>query len=36
MKHLQRAARIAYAFVTMNGAAIAGLIALVQRRSVWR
>lgn len=35
MNALNRLARIAYAFVTMNSAAIAGLVALVQRRRVW-
>lgn len=35
-KLIQRAARIAYSFVTMNGAAVAGLVALLQGRRVWR
>jgi hypothetical protein len=35
MNALNRLARIAYAFVAMNSAAIAGLVALVQRRRVW-
>lgn len=36
MTVIERAARIAYAFVTMNAAAVSGLLALVQRRTVWR
>lgn len=35
MTALNRVARIAYTFVAMNGAAVAGLLALVQRRRVW-
>jgi hypothetical protein len=35
MSAIDRLARIAYTFVAMNGAAIAGLLALVQRRRVW-
>jgi hypothetical protein len=31
-----RAARVAYAFVMMNGAAVAGLFAALTRRNVWR
>jgi hypothetical protein len=33
---LQRAARVAYAFVVMNYAAVAGLISLVRRDPLWR
>lgn len=33
---IERAARIAYAFVTMNGAAVAGLLAALRRERVWR
>lgn len=36
MNVIDRAARIAYAFVTMNAAVVSGLLALVQRRAVWR
>jgi hypothetical protein len=35
MNAINRLARLAYAFVTMNSAAVAGLFALVQRRRVW-
>lgn len=35
MNAINRVARIAYTFVAMNGAAVAGLLALVQRRRVW-
>jgi hypothetical protein len=31
-----RGARLAYAFVLMNYASIAGLVALVRRRHIWR
>jgi hypothetical protein len=33
---LPRLARVAYAFVLMNYAAVAGLFAAVTRRRVWR
>ena len=33
---LERAARVSYAFVVMNIAAVAGLISLVRRDSLWR
>jgi len=33
---LDRAARIAYAFVVMNTAAVAGLFSFVFGRRVWR
>lgn len=33
---LPRLARIAYAFVVMNYAAVAGLFVAVTRRRVWR
>jgi hypothetical protein len=33
---VDRAARVAFAFVVMNCAAIAGLFAFVLRRKVWR
>jgi hypothetical protein len=36
MKLLDRAARVALTFVAMNYAAVAGLVAAVQRRKVWR
>lgn len=35
MNAINRLARLAYAFVAMNSAAVAGLLALVQRRRVW-
>jgi hypothetical protein len=35
-EQLPRLARVAYAFVLMNYAAVAGLIAAVTRRRVWR
>ena len=31
-----RLARVAYAFVLMNYAAVAGLVAAVTRRRIWR
>ena len=34
--HLPRLARVAYAFVLMNYAAVAGLFAAVTRRRTWR
>jgi hypothetical protein len=33
---IERAARIAYAFVVMNGAAVAGLARLIRGGRVWR
>lgn len=33
---LQRAARVAYTFLVMNYSAVAGLVAAVTRRKVWR
>ena len=33
---LERAARVSYAFVVMNYAAVAGLISFVRRDSIWR
>jgi hypothetical protein len=33
---LARLARVAYAFVLMNYAAVAGLFAAVSRRRIWR
>jgi hypothetical protein len=33
---VERVARIAWAFVAMNAAVIAGLVRLVARREVWR
>ncbi len=33
---LDRAARVAFTFVVMNYAAVAGLIAALRGRSVWR
>ena len=33
---LPRIARVAYAFVLMNYAAVAGLFAAVTRRHIWR
>lgn len=37
MKHLiDRLARVSYAFVMMNAAAVSGLIALGLGRRVWR
>jgi len=35
MRLLERFARVALAFVAMNYAAVAGLVAAVQRRRVW-
>lgn len=35
MNAINRVARIVYTFVAMNGAAVAGLLALVQRRRLW-
>jgi hypothetical protein len=36
MNGVRRLARVAYAFVMMNYAAIAGLIAISRRREVWK
>ena len=33
---LERAARVSYAFVVMNYAAVAGLISFLRRDSIWR
>jgi hypothetical protein len=33
---LDQAARIAFAFVVMNSAAVMGLVSLLFRRKVWR
>jgi hypothetical protein len=33
---VDRAARVAFAFVMMNYAAVAGLVSLIGRRQVWR
>jgi hypothetical protein len=33
---LPRLARVAYAFVLMNYAAVAGLLAAITRRRIWR
>jgi hypothetical protein len=33
---VERAARVAYAFLVMNCSAVAGLAAVVFRRKVWR
>lgn len=35
-KGLERAARVAWAFVAMNAAVVVGLARLVTRREVWR
>jgi hypothetical protein len=35
MKRLERLARVAFTFVAMNYAAVAGLLAALQRRKVW-
>ena len=36
MRTLTRLARVAYTFVMMNCAAVAGLFALARRRRLWR
>jgi hypothetical protein len=36
MNGFRQAARVAYAFVMMNYAAIAGLVAISRRREVWK
>jgi hypothetical protein len=33
---VERVARVSYAFVVMNYAAVAGLFSLVRRDSIWR
>jgi hypothetical protein len=33
---LQRAARVAFAFLVMNASAVAGLVSAIARRKVWR
>jgi len=33
---VDRAARLAFAFVMMNAAAVAGLVSFVRGREVWR
>jgi hypothetical protein len=33
---LNRAARLAYGFLAMNWAVVAGLVRLVRRRRVWK
>ena len=36
MRVVSRLARVAYLFVMMNYAAVAGLVAAVRRNGVWR
>jgi hypothetical protein len=36
MRPIDRLARIAFAFVLLNYAAVAGLVSLSRRRTVWR
>jgi hypothetical protein len=36
MDHLKRVARIAYTFLMMNYAAVAGLLAVRRGQDVWR
>ncbi len=36
MAQVQRLARVAFTFVMMNYAAVAGLVALVRGRNVWK
>jgi hypothetical protein len=33
---VDRAARLAFAFVLLNAAAVAGLVSFLRRREVWR
>jgi hypothetical protein len=33
---LERAARVAFTFLVMNYSAVAALVAVVQRKKVWR
>jgi hypothetical protein len=35
-KVLDRAARVAFAFLVMNASAVTGLVSLAFRRKVWR
>lgn len=35
-RQLDRAARLAFAFVVMNAAAVTGLVKLIGGRQVWR
>lgn len=36
MEHVHKLARVAYAFMMMNYAAVAGLLALRRGQNVWR
>ncbi len=36
MEHINKLARVAFTFMMMNYAAVAGLVALRRGRSVWR
>lgn len=36
MEHVNKLARVAYAFMMMNYAAVAGLLALRRGQNVWR
>jgi hypothetical protein len=36
MSAIERVARVAFTFVLMNYAAVAGLVALGRRQSLWR
>lgn len=36
MDHINKLARVAFTFMMMNYAAVAGLVALRRGRSVWR
>ncbi len=36
MEHINKIARVAFTFVMMNYAAVAGLVALRRGQSVWR
>lgn len=36
MRHIERLARVAYAFVLLNYAAVAGLLAFGRGRAAWR
>jgi hypothetical protein len=36
MSRIRQLARVAYTFVMMNYAAVAGLIAIARRREVWK
>jgi hypothetical protein len=35
-RHLDRAARVAFAFVMMNAVSVTGLLKLLRQREVWR